>query len=255
MPIIPPSHLDFHCTRCEKCCCGLWLPLSIAESLEWLREGLAVDVFCSAIVWAEEPGHEDRQALYKRARSFAAHSGSLPLRVQVTLATPQGNRCPHLDPQGLCGIYTRRPTVCRVYPAEPNPFLPLLPANRQCPPESWQDGGTALLRDGRIADVQLQRLAAGLSERGIVESRSLEKVCAALDIRITTLAQEGFALHSPAPQALCQALQARHELPAGGEQDWRCLSARTATRRVLEDCGAVCIKRAEIPQQVRLVET
>ena len=36
----------------------------------------------------------------------------------AALDKPLGQRCPHLTPELLCGIYQRRPEVCRSYQAD-----------------------------------------------------------------------------------------------------------------------------------------
>ena len=36
----------------------------------------------------------------------------------AALAKPLGERCPHLTPDNLCGLYETRPKICRDYAAD-----------------------------------------------------------------------------------------------------------------------------------------
>ena len=115
--------IDFECTMCGKCCHDLRLPLTVTEAVAWLERGNNVQILCEALPWPEEPPAENRLATHKRRRSFASMSGSLPTRVLVTLAAVYAGPCPNLRPDMRCAIYEQRPLVCRIYPAEINPFI------------------------------------------------------------------------------------------------------------------------------------
>lgn len=241
MPLPPfPADLDFHCTQCGRCCEELWLPLAMSEAVDWLRDGNPVAVFCQAIPWPGEPADSDEAAQYKRARSFAAMAGALPVRVLVSLAAPQGNHCPNLQADKRCAIYARRPSVCRAYPAEPNPLLRLRPQQRRCPPECWQSGGDALLRGGEYVDPELRRLLSAVVNRAVAEAGPLQNLCATLDIHVAALANEGFAIHLPAPEILLAALTHPATAPRADRQEWRFISHRATSIEAIHACGATC---------------
>lgn len=240
----------FQCTQCGRCCEGLWLPLSIAEALDWLRDGLPVDVLCEAIPWpADPPDAGDGQAAYKKQRSFAARSGALPIRVLVTLAAPQGRRCPRLQGNGLCGIYERRPAVCRVYPAEAHPLLTLAPERRLCPPEAWAPSAPVYLRHGAYVEPGLGELARRLGERAIHEIGALSKLCERLGIHVAAQANEGYVLHEPESTRLAAALASlvgehgdansdADVVPEAGLQAWQLFSTVASTVEILVSCQA-----------------
>jgi Fe-S-cluster containining protein len=126
--------LNFACTMCGNCCHNLRLPLSVNEAIRWLERGGDVQVFCEAMPWPVEPSTDDGQAQHRRIRSFAAESGELAIRVMVTVVAAFDGACPHLQPDMRCGGYEARPNVCRIYPAEINPFIEPMPTHKACPP-------------------------------------------------------------------------------------------------------------------------
>lgn len=243
--------IDFHCTSCGRCCKDLRLPLSASEAVRWLEDGHAVDLLCEAIPWPGEPPATDPHAAYRRERSFASVSGTLPIRVQVTLAAPLGSRCPNLLANDRCGIYERRPEVCRIYPAEPHPFRTLTVAGRRCPPDAWQPGGQALLRNGEYVDATLHRLIRQRRERSVSDVPIHRVLCAALGIRAAAMANEGYVVHSPDPAALLRALRTAHASgsesreSAASPADWTFVSDRPETVDAILSCGARCARAEE----------
>jgi Predicted Fe-S-cluster oxidoreductase len=146
------TDLNFACTMCGDCCHNLRLPLSVNEAIRWLECGGDVQVLCEAMPWPVEPSTDDGQVQHRRMRSFAAESGELPIRVMVTVAAAFDGACPHLQPDMRCGAYEARPNVCRIYPAEVNPFIELMLAHKACPPEAWAADRPSLIKGGRIVD-------------------------------------------------------------------------------------------------------
>ncbi|MBN3821364.1 YkgJ family cysteine cluster protein, partial [Paraburkholderia sp. Se-20369] len=147
--------IDFACTACGKCCHDLRLPLTIDEARAWLQRGGHVELLCDAIPWPVEPEPDNALAAYKRARSTPALSGTLPVRVTTVITASYAGPCPNLQADMRCGIYLERPLVCRIYPAEINPFVELSPQGKSCPPDAWH--ATPLLRAGSIVDDQVAR--------------------------------------------------------------------------------------------------
>ena len=42
--------IHYQCTQCGKCCHGLKIPLTVAESLSWLEDGNDVQIVCEALL-------------------------------------------------------------------------------------------------------------------------------------------------------------------------------------------------------------
>lgn len=198
--------LHFGCTRCGKCCRDTKIPLTVTETIKWLNRGDQVQLLCEASPWPEALDGESRAAHFKR-RSFAAVSGSMPTRVVVMLVANVVGACPNLLSNMRCGIYEDRPLVCRVYPAEINPFVALKRENKACPPEAWtQDRpllqrGEALMVDVIRGDIERSRAA------DVLDAELKRRLCLALNLPHTAaLVHEGVVVYSPTAQTLLSAL-------------------------------------------------
>jgi len=197
--------IHFGCTQCGKCCRDTKVPLTVAEAIKWLNRGDEVQLLCEASPWPEALDREPRAAHFKR-RSFAAMSGSMPTRVIVMLVANVVGACPNLLSNMRCGIYEDRPLVCRIYPAEINPFVEFKRENKACPPEAWVKN-LPLLQRGRVLtdnvisrDIEMSR-AADVLDAG-VKSR----LCLALNLAHTALVHDAFLVYSPTAQTLLSAL-------------------------------------------------
>jgi Fe-S-cluster containining protein len=233
--------LHFKCTQCGKCCQNLKLPLTVSEAMDWLTSGHAVQIICEAMPWLEEPPADDRKAAHRRRRSFATMSGSMPTRAMVILAANLAGRCPNLQADMRCGIYERRPLVCRIYPAEINPILQLDPANKACPPEAWTVDQPLIQRDGRVTD---DRVREEIHQSRDTDARDVEvkrRLCAALKLNAASLVDEGFVVYSPDGAALLTELARAVGDPDSGtiETQWRFISNRAETIASLEMHGAI----------------
>jgi hypothetical protein len=102
-----------------------------------------------------------------------------------------------------CRIYERRPLVCRIYPAEVNPFIQLDPANKVCPPEAWLTSEPLNNYFGENLPARAER------SRQLDYSEALRKglVCDELGIDTTALADEGYVRHLHQPERLLAALR------------------------------------------------
>jgi hypothetical protein len=49
--------------------------------------------------------------------------------------------------------------VCRIYPAEVNPFLPLDPAAKACRSDAWSDANPVFMRAGQITNAEIAFIA------------------------------------------------------------------------------------------------
>ncbi|EPH3308027.1 MULTISPECIES: YkgJ family cysteine cluster protein [Gammaproteobacteria] len=234
------TDIDFQCTKCGECCRGFRLPLSVEEAVHWLQDGNSVDILCEAIPWVDEPPPSNLVAAFKRERSFSATSGTMPIRVIVTLAAPLGSGCPNLSEDNRCRIYERRPGTCRTYPAEVNPFIELAPKQRRCPPEAWQHGGEPLIREGAYVNPELIALIRSKLTQPILNAPILEELCRKLGVGVAAMANEGYAAHSPTIADLLMAL-ASEKVPPSSESDWTFISNNAETVEAIISCGARCI--------------
>ncbi|NYH14782.1 YkgJ family cysteine cluster protein [Paraburkholderia bryophila] len=233
--------IDFECTMCGKCCHDLRLPLTVKEAFAWLERGDNVQIMCEALPWLEEPPADNLQAAHKRRRSFAAMSGSLPTRVVAILAATHAGPCPNLQPDMRCGIYEQRPLVCRIYPAEINPFIELTPTHKACPPEAWTPGLPPLMRAGKLIDADTFALIQQSRESDENDLAIKQQVCALLGIDQAAVSNEGFVAHSPDPIDLLAALLlASNERTALTQPPtWRFVSNRQTTVDALVSVGAL----------------
>lgn len=231
-------NIDFNCTMCGNCCHDLRLPLTVNEALAWLARGDNVQLLCEAVPWPEEPAADNLQAAHKRRRSFAAVSGSLPVRVVVILAGAFAGPCPNLQADMHCGIYETRPLVCRIYPAEINPFIELKPADKACPPEAWNSGLPPLMRGGKLVDVATLALIEQSRAADAHDVPAKRRLCEMLGIEAAALSNEGFVVHSPKREDLLAALERASTVLVGHADapvmdaplpEWRIVSNRRTT--------------------------
>lgn len=233
--------VHFNCTQCGNCCRNLKLPLTVAEAMTWLTDGRSVQLLCEGMPWLEEPAADDRLAAHRRGRSFAAASGSMPARVTVVLAAPIAGRCPNLQANLQCGIYARRPLVCRVYPAEINPFIRLDPARKGCPPEAWTVDRPLLQRNGQLMDARVRRDILEWQETDRANVQKMRRLCEALNVNTAACVNEGFVAYTPDRTLLLTELVRTADQPDTAALDgrWRFVSNRADTVTFLSDRGAV----------------
>jgi Fe-S-cluster containining protein len=232
--------IHFSCTLCGKCCQDLKLPLTIAEATRWLNDGNDLQVLCEAVPWLAEPAAKDLQAAHRRRRSFATASGSMPTRVIVILAASFAGNCPYLQADMKCGMYPTRPLVCRIYPAEINPFIALNPANKGCPPEAWAPSGPLLERKGRLMDAHMRELIEISRDTDMREVEAKRRLCAALGFDATAMSGEGFVVYSPErSELLAELCSSRESADAPRTDTWRFISNRATTIDALAALGAV----------------
>jgi Fe-S-cluster containining protein len=232
--------LNFACTMCGNCCHNLRLPLAVNEAVRWLERGGDVQIMCEAIPWPVEPSPDDGQVQHRRMRSFAARSGELDIRVLVTLVAAFDGACPHLQPDMRCGGYEARPAVCRIYPAEINPFIDVMPVHKACPPEAWTIDRQLFIKGGRIVDAVTRDLVRSSREAAIHDVPVKERLCKNAGIRSASLANEGFVAHSLSSRITLDELQRALNPASSATQTtaWRILSNRRATVDTLNSVGA-----------------
>ncbi len=206
----------------------------------WLRDGNPVEILCDALVWAQEPAATDLLAAHRRRRSFAATSGDLSVRVTAILVGDLNPACPNLLPDERCAIHDRRPLVCRIYPAEINPFIELRPQSKGCPPEAWSASHPLLTDDqGHLDDVMAQDIRRS-RDTDALEVPVKARLCALLGITHAALSNEGFIHYTPDPVLLLAALEQAAAAPldeiSGGA--WELVSNQSATVAALTGMSA-----------------
>jgi Fe-S-cluster containining protein len=232
------NDIDFECTTCGKCCHDLRLALTIAEAIVWLERGGHMELICEAIPWPVEPEPGNAQAAYKRARSSPAMSGSLPVRISIVLAAAFDGACPNLRADMRCGIYKERPLVCRIYPAEINPFVDLAPENKACPSDAWRN--KPLQRQGILVDAAIVEQVAQSRRANQLEAPLRMQACLELGLNHAALANEGFVMVSPDSEALLTVLRKIHATAESQDAaaQWTFVSNRAGTLETLLSVGA-----------------
>lgn len=226
---------------CGKCCHNLRLPLTISEAIQWLQRGHVVEILSEAVPWPVEPDSTNAMALHKRSNSFAARSGTLPVRIVVILTASHTGPCPNLRDDMSCGIYEDRPMVCRIYPAEVNPFMQIDIKLKACPPDAWTPDKPVLSRSGRWVSDELRALMMRSRQETAADSQCKAAICSSLHINTAALASEGFMIHRPRLDQLLDALRQStiDRIDDGRLTEWTIVSNRSSTRDTLMSIGAL----------------
>ncbi|MDB5984421.1 MAG: hypothetical protein JWQ69_5436 [Pseudomonas sp.] len=228
---------QFSCVGCGKCCTDHHVPLTLPEARQWAADGGAVIVLAEAFledgygVPAEQRGHAER-------RSCRVPSGSAQVYVAITFAAFNVGRCRNLDAENLCRIYERRPLVCRIYPMEINPHIPLRPEAKDCPPESWGQGPD-LIVGGKLVDTELMALIEQSRQADRDDIAAKDAICQLLGIRTTALKGDGFTAYLPDINAFAAATQQIVDAEVLPEQsDWSFHVSAADIAQTLKRAGA-----------------
>lgn len=207
----------FSCVGCGKCCTDHHVPLTLAEARQWAADGGSVIVLVEGFL-GNGLGLPLQQREHAERRSAMVPSGTTQVFVAITFAAYNPGRCRNLDEDNLCRIYERRPLVCRIYPMEINPHIPLNPAAKECPPESWEQG-PVLIAGGELMDAELAELIRRSRQADRDDVQTKEAVCALLGIRTTALKGDGFTAYLPQMDAFTQAIELAASQP-GVANEW-----------------------------------
>ncbi|MEG1041463.1 MAG: YkgJ family cysteine cluster protein [Pseudomonas sp.] len=199
------ADIRFDCTGCGKCCTGHHVPLTLSEARQWTGSGGQVIVLIEAFL-ANGLGLPADQREHALRRSWPVPCGSTEMQVAITFAAFNPERCRNLDANDLCTIYDSRPLVCRIYPMEINPHIPLRPEGKDCPSEAWKSG-PVLIHGQQLVDQRLAELIERSRQADRDDIRSKVAICQALGIDTSALKGNGFTAYLPDTQALDQALQ------------------------------------------------
>lgn len=195
----------FSCTGCGKCCSDHHVPLTLTEAIDWVRRKGELIVLVEAFLDAG-PGISPQQRPHAERRSLPVRCGAAQAYLAITFAGYNVGPCIHLDNEQRCSIYEQRPLVCRIYPFEINPHLPLRPESKDCPPQAWQPG-PALIHGGQLLDAGLAELIERSRQADRDEIASKVAICALLGIRTTALKGDGFATYRPQADAFLAAAE------------------------------------------------
>ncbi len=161
----------------------------------WAADGGQLIVLVEAFL-GNGLGLPMQQREHAKRRSAAVRSGESDAYVAITFAAYNVGPCRNLDEDNRCRIYERRPLVCRIYPMEINPHIPLNTAVKECPPESWETG-PELIVGGNLVDQELVQLIQRSREADRDDIQTKDAVCALLGIRTTALKGDGFTAYLP----------------------------------------------------------
>lgn len=234
--------IHFGCTQCGKCCRDTKVPLTVAEAIKWLKRGDEVQLLCEASPWPAALDGESRAAHFRR-RSFAVMSGAMPARVVVMLVANIVGACPNLLSNMRCGIYEDRPLVCRIYPAEINPFVALKRQNKACPPEAWAGEQPLLQREEVLSDNVVSRNIEMSRAADILAASVKNRLCLALNLMHTALVHEAVLVYSPTAKRLLSALA--FAIATDSDQEtvpqWRFVSDQPKTLETLAASGVIAL--------------
>ncbi|MGE7992594.1 YkgJ family cysteine cluster protein [Pseudomonas sp. NPDC089554] len=233
--------IRFACTGCGKCCSGHHVPLTLAESRQWARAGGQVVVLIEGFV-ADGPGMPVEQREHVLRRSHPVACGSGEVRVSVTFAAFNPGRCRNLDANDLCSIYETRPLVCRIYPAEINPHIPLRPENKDCPSEAWEQG-PELIHGSLPVDPELMALIDASRQADREDIAAKVAICQALGMTTSALKGSGFTAWLPDMGALGKVLE---QLPADDGSPWMLHVPDPAVADVLLPHGVLTTAEAPV---------
>ncbi len=195
----------FNCVGCGKCCTDHHVPLTLAEAGRWSASGGQLIVLLEAF-FEQGPGLPEDQREHALRRSFAVPCGDSQIHLAVTFAAYNVGPCRNLDADYRCRIYTERPLVCRIYPMEINPHIPLRPEAKDCPPEAWQDGPLLIHRD-QLQDTELATLIERSRQADREDIRAKVAICQQLGIDASALKGNGFTAYLPTVEAMAKAIR------------------------------------------------
>jgi len=161
----------------------------------WAADGGQVIVLVEAFL-SNGLGLTAQQREHAEPRSALVRSGASEAYVAITFAAYSTGACRHLDQDNLCRIYERRPLVCRIYPMEINPHIPLDIAAKECPPQSWETG-PQLIVGGQLVDPELAQLIQRSRQADRDDIQTKDAICALLGIRTTALKGDGCTAYLP----------------------------------------------------------
>lgn len=235
----------FSCVGCGKCCNDHHVPLTLGEARQWALDGGQVIVLVEGFL-SNGLGLPAQQREHAERRSCVVPSGTTQAHVAITFAAYNVGPCRNLDEDQLCRIYERRPLVCRIYPMEINPHIPLNPAIKECPPESWEKG-PQLIVGGELVDRELAELIQRSRQADRDDIHSKQAICQLLGIHTTALKGDGFTAYLPDMAALAEAIERVQAQPlAAPASEWRFHVSGAGIAGQVQDAGAQVVTEAPL---------
>jgi len=194
---------QFSCVGSGVCCKGRLIPLTLAEAQQWLRRGHDVSVILEAfdkVNWTRS----SQEFAHASGRSASVRCGDTQIQVIAVFVGKALDQCPNLRADNLCDIYEERPLVCRIYPMEINPFIPLVKEKKACPPEAW-DSEQILCTDGH-ADPALEKLINQSRQADKSDASLKVAICASLGLNVTSWKDNALAVYFPQQTKLLDAI-------------------------------------------------
>ena len=196
----------FACTNCGKCCHGHHISLTLGEAAQWIRDQGQLMVLVEAFL-ENGFGVPELQRGHAQRRSVRMRCGDAHAYVAITFAAYNPGVCRFLTEDKRCGIYDRRPLVCRIYPIEINPHIQMRPELKDCPPEAWDETSPLAYRDGRLVNEDLLRLVEQSRQADRDEIAAKAEVCRRLGIDVAALKGDGFATYLPDSDTLLATIE------------------------------------------------
>lgn len=220
----------FNCVGCGACCKGRFVPLTLNEAQQWLRRGHDVSVLLEAFdasTWAGTAAEYEHHA----HRAAEVPCGAARVQVIAIFAARALPQCPNLLPDNLCNIYGERPLVCRIYPMEINPFIPLRKEHKDCPQEAWGEG--EILCTDSAVDPALTELIARFRQADRDDARRKNAICEQLGLTVAAWKGTALTIYSPDRASLLRAIE-RSEIPLAEQHPWKIRTNQPGLRRALE---------------------
>lgn len=195
----------FSCVGCGKCCSDHHVPLTLDEAVSWAGDGGTLIVLTEGFLndgLGAPPAHQREHA---QMRSWPLKSGTALAHVAITFAAYNAGRCRNLSADNRCNIYATRPLVCRIYPMEINPHIPLTPSAKDCPTESWEERHPALIVSDRLVDSETAALIERSRQADRQDIAVKAAICAELGINTIALKGDGFIACLPDTEAFLAA--------------------------------------------------
>ncbi len=228
----------FSCVGCGKCCTSHHIPLTLSEAIRWVQQQGELIVLVEAFL-EDGQGISQVQREHAEQRSLPVWCGETRAYVAITFAAYNPGRCMRLDADNRCSIYDERPLVCRIYPMEINPHLPLRPHMKDCPPHAWEQGPT-LIHGGRLLDEELIALIERSRQADRDEIGQKAAICTALGIRTSALKGDGFTAYRPyGPDFLAATEQVMTTPPMDVATDWALHVSHRELAEQLKATGAL----------------
>jgi len=200
----------FSCVGCGVCCKGRLIPLTLAETKKWLDRGHEVSVILEAFDESNWP-RPPQEFAHAVSRSVTVRSGDARIQGIAVFAGRALEQCPNLRADNLCGIYEDRPLVCRIYPMEVNPFIPLDTSNKACPPQAWESD-QILCSDGHT-DSALEAIINQSRYSDRVDASRKIAICIELGLNVAAWKSNALAVYFPTRSELLDAIGSAKEGP------------------------------------------